>query len=81
MKRMNLNLVSLLMVSLAFVWTSCDQEEEISTSGVINKIEATVDELARLISEEIVNLNKRCRPGGRGRKGRRGKGGRGRGRR
>ena len=32
-------------------------------------------------SEEIVNLNKRCRPGGRGRKGRHGKGGRGRGRR
>ena len=34
-----------------------DQEEEIPTSDVINKIEATVDELARLISEEIINLN------------------------
>lgn len=34
-----------------------DQEEAISTSEVINKIQATVDELARLISEEIMNLN------------------------
>ncbi|MGM0369149.1 MAG: cell division protein FtsA [Bacillota bacterium] len=34
-----------------------DQEEVLTTSSVVKKIEATVDELARLISEEIVNLN------------------------
>ncbi|MBM7556602.1 cell division protein FtsA [Halanaerobacter jeridensis] len=34
-----------------------DQEEEIPSSNVIDKIEATVDELARLIGEEIINLN------------------------
>lgn len=34
-----------------------DQEEEISTDTVIDKIESTVDELARLIEEEVINLN------------------------
>ena len=34
-----------------------DQEEKIATSDVISKIEATVEELARLIAEEIINLN------------------------
>ena len=34
-----------------------DQEEKIPTSEMIDKIEATVDELARLIGEEIINLN------------------------
>ena len=34
-----------------------DQEEEIATEEIIDKIEATVDELAQLIGEEIIDLN------------------------